>query len=135
MSNKKIIRNDIIVILTPLVIALVFSLIILLTRNAGSTLKITLEGEELARYSLSDDIQKEIYDHDGNFLLTLIVKNGEAFVKDSVCADHSCEKMGKISHSGQSIICLYSRLVISVEGDSSLVDAVAYIGTEVKNLP
>ncbi len=131
-SRKKIIRNDIIVILIPLVIALIFFIFTLTARSTGETAVISLEGKEIARYSLSEDTVVPIKNSDGETLLVFTVKDGKAEVSESVCRDHSCERMGPISRSGESIICLISQVVITIEGSENSVDAVAFISQGVK---
>lgn len=133
-SRKKIIRNDIIVILTPLVIALFLLIFTLVPRSAGEFVTVSLEGEQIARYSLDKDISVPVKNSDGETLLIFNISGKEAFVTESVCSDHSCERMGSISRAGESIICLPSQIVITVEGGSSAVDAVAFISKEAQLL-
>lgn len=131
-SRKKIIRNDIIVILIPLVIAVIFFIFTLAARSDGETAVIFLEGEQIARYSLSEDTVVPIKNSDGETLLILTIKDGKAEVSESVCHDHSCERMGPVSRSGESIICLISQVVIKIEGSKNEIDAVAFISQGVK---
>ena len=133
-SNKTVIRNDIIVIMTTLVIALVFFVFTLVfsPKTDGERAVISLDGEVIGEYSLSEDISLPIRDKNGKSLLTFNVKDGEAFVTDSLCNDHSCERMGPISRSGESIICLVSRLTVTIKGSAKEIDAVAYTFWEVK---
>ena len=131
-SKKKIIRNDIIVILAPLVIALILLIFTLIPQNTGEFVTVSLEGKEIARYRLTEDISLPIKNPDGETLLILTIKDGKAFVTESICRDHSCERMGPVSRSGDSIICLISQVVITVEGSENTVDAVAYISEGVK---
>lgn len=46
---------------------------------------------------------------------TVVVQNGSCFVKNADCRDAICQKSGKISRRGQSIVCLPHRLVVEVE--------------------
>lgn len=133
-SNKAIVRNDIIVILTFLIIALVFFVFTLIfsPKTEGEAAVISLDGEIVGEYSLSEDISLPICDENGKTLLTFNIKGGEAFVTGSVCNDHSCERMGPISRSGESIICLISRITVTIKGGASEIDAVACIPSEVK---
>ena len=136
-SNKRIIRNDIIVILVALVTALVFLCFKLIpaTNADGERALIYLENDMIGEYSLSEDISLPIYNKNGDFLLNFNIKEREVYVTDSLCNDHSCERMGPISRSGESIICLISKLVIKIEGADNQVDAVAFISyAEVKKL-
>ena len=97
-SNKTVVRNDIIVILTFLIIALVFFVFMLIfsPKTDGETAVISLDGEVIGEYSLSEDITLPICDENGKTLLTFNIEDGEAFVTGSVCNDHSCERMGPI---------------------------------------
>lgn len=136
-ANKRIIRNDIIVILTFLAIALVLFAFIKNPSNSGSVAVVELNGKEIGRYPLSNEISLPIESHDGDILLVLQIKDKEVFVSSSVCKDHSCERMGRISKKGESIICLPSRIIIKIQGDSYteqniLPDAVAFLDAEVK---
>lgn len=136
-SNRRIIRNDIIVILVALVTALVFLCFNLIPalNTDGERALIYLENEMIGEYSLSEDISLPIYNKSGDFLLNFNIKEREVYVTDSLCNDHSCERMGPISRSGESIICLISKLVIKIEGADKQVDAVAFISyAEVKKL-
>lgn len=136
-ANKRVIRNDIIVILTFLAIALVLFAFIKSPSNSGSVAVVELDGKEIGRYPLSSEISLPIKNHEGDILLVLQIKGNEAFVSNSVCKDHSCERMGMISKKGESIICLPSRIIIKIMGDSCaeqgvLPDAVAFLDAEVK---
>lgn len=136
-SNRRIIRNDIIVILVALVTALVFLCFNLIPspNTDGERALIYLENEMIGEYSLSEDISLPIYNKNDDFLLNFNIKEHEVYVTDSLCNDHSCERMGPISRSGESIICLISKLVIKIEGADKQVDAVAFISyAEVKKL-
>ena len=53
----------------------------------------------------------------------VVVKDGKAFVCDMTCPDKTCEKMGKISSSGNSVICMPNRLAVVVDAGGE-VDAV-----------
>ena len=49
---------------------------------------------------------------------TLIIQDGKAYVTESTCSDHTCEKMGKVYRQGEMIICIPHKLFITVTGDS-----------------
>ena len=46
-----------------------------------------------------------------------MIENGMAYVTDADCPDQVCIRMGKISKTGENIVCLPHKLVIQVEGD------------------
>ncbi len=125
-SGKRIMRNDIILILTFLVIALIAFIFTLIPRPSGESVSVSLGGETVGSYSLSDEVHVPIKNENGETLLILNIEGGKVTVTESVCIDHSCERMGPIGRSGESIICLVSKVVIKVDGGTSFVDAVAF---------
>ena len=48
--------------------------------------------------------------------LTVCIENGEVFVAFSECSDKICENSGKISRSGQSIICAPAGVAVNIGG-------------------
>lgn len=52
--------------------------------------------------------------------LTVHIKDGEVWVTDSDCRDGTCERTGKISRAGQSIVCLPNNVVITINGKGDL---------------
>ncbi len=51
--------------------------------------------------------------------MTLHVENGTIRVLESGCPGKDCVRQGTISLDGESIVCLPSRVIISVRSDSS----------------
>jgi len=46
----------------------------------------------------------------------VFIEGGEAYLKEADCPDGLCVGMGKISRSGQSIICLPHKVVVDIVG-------------------
>ena len=107
--NKKIIK-DILLIIILLALGLSAFLIIESGREDGAYVKVTVDGELVAEYSLSKD--GEYHLNGGTNLL--IVSGGKAFIKDADCPDGLCIHQGKISRSGERIVCLPNRVMIEV---------------------
>ncbi len=85
-------------------------------REAGSGVTVELNGEVIATYSLS---------HEGEYTLldgkcVLVISGGEAYMRYADCPDGTCVRTGRISYSGQSIICLPNRLTVRVVGKSGV---------------
>ena len=76
---------------------------------------IRLGQKEIGRYDLNTDTTKEIQTAKGINILE--IKNGMAYVTEADCPDQVCIRMGKISKTGENIVCLPHKLVIQVEGD------------------
>lgn len=62
-----------------------------------------------------------------NGKMLIEVKSGSLRVVDSDCPNHLCMKMGPISSSGQTIICVPNKVFIKIKGsDKSIIDSVTY---------
>lgn len=81
-------------------------------RDKGAVVLIKRNGETLKTALISEDLS---YDLDG--LLTVIVGNGEVRVENPVCEDGLCERMGSISRSGESIVCLPNGITVEIVGE------------------
>lgn len=83
------------------------------------------EKEKTASYPLNKDIQIELVGADGG-RNRLMIRSGQAWIEEADCPDGLCVRQGKIEKSGQSIICLPHRLVVTIEGGApAQADAVA----------
>ena len=107
-------RYDLILIGALLVISLGVLLITTLTRREGGYVEVAKSGSIVATYSLSIDGE---YSLNGGTNI-LVIKNGEAYLKDASCPDKTCVKTGKIHYVNQSIICLPNEISITVRGNS-----------------
>jgi hypothetical protein len=111
-----------------LAVGCVLALILLLTGHGGTRVQVRVDGVVIANYSLSQNRRYEIAGADGGTNL-LVIENGEAWVEEASCPDGLCQNMGKISRSGQSVICLPNKVVVEICSDaaeaSSSVDLIA----------
>ena len=113
MSFKKY-RADVIVIAALIVISLLTLLTVTLTKKDGALVVIEVDGKITAEYPL---------DRDGTHTLNggtnvLVIEGGAAYLSYSECPDHTCERIGKIRHVGETIVCLPNRLTVTVKGDT-----------------
>ena len=53
--------------------------------------------------------------------LTVVIENGKAFVEKADCPDKVCVHSGKVSQSGESIVCIPAKvsIIISTEADDN----------------
>ena len=92
-------------------------------RKTGHTVTVTVDGAPAGDYPLNRDLRQPIAGY-GGFSLTLVIADGEAHVEDSTCPDLICQHHAPISRAGQQIICLPSRVVVTVTGEEAEIDAV-----------
>ena len=93
-------------------------LMLMLNRDEGAFVRASIGGDEVFEYSLAADGEYAFLD--GKIVLK--IEGGEAFVIRSDCPDKSCILLGKISRSGESIICLPNRFSVTVIGGDGEVD-------------
>ncbi|MCD7708891.1 MAG: NusG domain II-containing protein [Clostridiales bacterium] len=120
-------KNDIIFIGILAAVCVVIFLIFMLQKSDGSGwVVVTVDGEEYGRYRLSEEQEIEITDADGNVTNWLEISDGKANMTAADCPDKLCVKQGTISRTGENIVCLPNRVVVSVErGKEDGLDAIA----------
>ncbi len=111
--NKKKLIGDLVLILALLFVGLISFFAIRLTRGVGDTVLVTINGERVAEYSLSDDGEYSI--NGGSNIL--IISEGTAYMLEASCPDKLCVNQGKISLSGERIVCLPNKIMIEILGD------------------
>lgn len=107
-------KNDILLIALVLVLALGVWAYTLFTRVPGGEAVVSIGGEETMRLPLNVDAQ--IVLGEGEHSNTLVIKNGQAAIVEASCPDHVCIDQGWVNFSGQTIVCLPNKLVVSIEG-------------------
>ena len=120
--DRKTLRRDILLILLFLLLSAGMFAWLHFRQQEGGWAVVTVNSKEVARYSLLKD---------GHYVLnngtnTLVIEDGAAWMQEALCPDHICVDMGKIRYSGQSIVCLPNRVVVSIEGVAGEADL--YIG-------
>lgn len=113
-------------IIIALIILLASVLITCLFAQGGASYAVIyVNGTEFGRYSLPSN-QKQIievstqYGHN-----TVVVEKDKVWVSETTCKDKLEVNAGYINKSGQSLVCLPNRLVVTVEG-RSLTDATSF---------
>ena len=110
-GNKKLLA-DIILIGTLLVLALSAFVITELLRSDGAFVRVSVDGEVVAEYSLSENAE---YSLNGGTNI-LVIEDGAAYIRWADCPKQICVKDGKISRTGERITCLENRVIIEVFG-------------------
>lgn len=94
--------------------------------DSGNTVTVEKDGKIIDTLSLDEDFEKQ-YEFDGE-TNTLVIKDGKATITEANCPDEICVNHKPINKSGESIICLPHKLVVTVRNDKSNqneIDAVA----------
>jgi len=114
MSNisKKKLRNDIVLVIVILSIAIIGFLIFVLNMEEGKYVKISLDNKELYVYNLNENRMQKITSQYGDNVIE--IKDGKVTVNEADCPDKICVKHSAISKTGQTIVCLPHRLVVEI---------------------
>ena len=68
---------------------------------------------EYARFSAGED--KELVIEGENGTNRLIVKDGKADVTEASCPDKICVRQNPISRTGETIVCMPNRVIVTIE--------------------
>lgn len=118
MMNKKTLRNDLILILSLLVVAVVSLIIILVTRTKNNLVaKVMVQNEVVLTIDLNKENNKDFYILDNK--IHIHVKDGGIAIVESNCPHQDCVNMGYVYESGKPIICAYNAVSIVIEGNSN----------------
>ncbi len=116
--KKLVTKKDFILLVIVLVIGLA-GILILNSQDNGKNAIIKSNGEVVKSFSLQGDKLEIALDG-----VTICRENGEVFVANSNCTDKICVHTGKISKSGEGIVCAPNRVSIEIDGKSDLPDAI-----------
>ena len=113
IKNKKKIRNDIICITALLLILAIVGGCLLLFREEGNSVKVTVDGQTFGTYSLNENQTVEVRTEKGYNIV--IIENGTVRVEEASCPDGVGSSHRPIRFSGSSIICLPNKVVVSID--------------------
>ena len=112
-------KNDIVLIAVLLVAAVLAAVCMRIWQmnNTKDTAKVvvTIDGQVYGSYPLSEDRTERIELPDGSYNI-LTISGGYADVTEASCPDQICVKHNHIRYSGESIVCLPNKVVVTVEG-------------------
>ncbi len=94
--------------------------------DSGNIVTVEKDGQIIETLKLDEDIERN-YDFDGE-TNTLVIKDGKVNVTQANCPDGICVNHKSINKSGESIICLPHKFVVTVSNDKTTdddIDAVA----------
>ena len=114
-------KRDLILILSLLIVSFIILIFVSVLSKDGSYVTVRVNGNEICRYSLSED---GVYELNGGTNV-LHIENGTAYLSDADCPDRLCVKQGKIKKTGQVITCLPNKLTVTVYGPSNEVDIIS----------
>lgn len=98
-------------------VALLVFFIISLSSEKGGYAEVSKNGKIIEKYPLNINTEVEISDEKGYNLL--IIQDGEAYIKEASCPDKLCCRQGKVSGSGETLVCLPNKTIITIRSDKN----------------
>ena len=92
-------------------------------QNGGLSVVVEIDGVEVERARLLDYSGQHVYTNNG-YTLTVDSADGWVDVTRSDCPTQDCKHSGAIKRSGQSIVCLPARIVITLAGTTADYDVI-----------
>ncbi|MBP5575082.1 MAG: NusG domain II-containing protein [Bacilli bacterium] len=118
--DKKALRNDLILIGSLLLVAVISLVILLSTRTTNNLIaKVYVQDSIVETINLSKKEEKDYTVHGINGDLTLHTRDGAICVLKSNCPHQDCVNMGYVSMSNKPIICAYNAVYIVIEGNAT----------------
>lgn len=114
VSRLKSHRNDVLLVAALLLFGGALALFLWLTRQAGGTVSVQIDGKTVMELPLNQD--RSLVLGEGEHTNTLVIQDGKARVVEASCPDRICVGQGAVQYAGESIVCLPHRLVITVRG-------------------
>lgn len=117
-------KNDIILTGIVVIVAVIFFGIFQMTKKEGASVAVTIDGKQYGTYSLAKEEVVEIESKYGTN--ELIIKDNKAKMEGASCPDQLCVHQHAIDKTGQTIVCLPNKVVVTVEnGEENEVDITA----------
>ena len=119
-------RDALLLVAAALVITIVFVIFRFFSGGAGSTVNVTVNGEDYGTYSLNEDQEIDIK-IDGKVTNVLVIRNHEADMTEADCPDQLCVHQKAISKDHETIVCLPNQVVAEVKNpkENNELDGIA----------
>ena len=118
--DKKKLRNDLILILSLLVIAVVSLVVVNVNANRTNLLAtISVQNNVVEKVDLSRNEEKDFYIKGLKGEVHVHTKAGAIAIIESNCPHQDCVKMGYVKESNHPIICAYNAVYIVIDGQSN----------------
>ena len=138
MKQLKEIKNSFSLLLNPLTTADLVLIVVLMLfaitslfivsylQTQGETVQIFLNNQMKYQYKLNKD--KNLIIENQKDFIQIVVKDKKVWVDDSSCPAKICKKMGKISKTGQTIVCVPNKIFIQIigENEEKYIDAITH---------
>lgn len=117
-KNKKIKRDIILLLACLLFSAAAYFIINFAVKKEGAQAVIKVDGVVAETLELGKNASVTVDGYRGG-KNTIVVDGKEVYMTDADCPDKLCEKTGRISRTGETIVCLPHRVVVEIQGSGA----------------
>lgn len=107
-------KADIILFVILIGIGIASTLGLHLVSKAGDKVTVTVDGKLYGEYKLGEN--RIIPVKRGNNLNIVVIKDGRVTMSEASCKNQVCVKHKAINRTGESIICLPNKVIVSIVG-------------------
>lgn len=105
------------------IIGLGISIFLAAGSHQGNKVEITKDGKLWGTYSL--DGEHKITIHDGKELNVVKISGGKVTMESANCKNQVCVHHSPVSRTGESIVCLPHKIVVSIKGEDNEYDTIS----------
>ena len=107
-------KNDLILILVSLILAVLLLVFMFFTRKQGGYATVVVNGVETTSYPLNEDVSVTLTNDEINGYNLLVIEDGYASIEDANCPDKLCVHQRKIKFNGQTLVCLPNKTTVKI---------------------
>ena len=120
MIDKRKIRNDILLIGSFLILAIIALIFVFTTRKSEHLeAKVYVQNEIVLNIDLSNNEENEYRIQGLKGEVVIATKDGGIAIISSNCPHQDCVKMGYVKETNKPIICTYNAVYIIIEGKAN----------------
>ena len=114
---------DLILMAAIVIIGLGISIFLAAGSHQGNKVEITKDGKLWGTYSL--DGEHKITIRDGKELNVVKISGGKVTMESANCKNQVCVHHSPVSRTGESIVCLPHKIVVSIKGEDNEYDTIS----------
>lgn len=116
---NKLRRNDLILILVSLIVAVFLLFVMNITKIEGGYATVVINGIETQSYPLSENIRVSLSNDETNGYNVLVIEDGYASIIEANCPDKLCVRQRKIKYNGQTLVCLPNKTTVKIVSNTN----------------
>lgn len=116
-------KADLILMAAIVILGLGISIFLAAGSHQGNKVEITKDGKLWGTYSL--DGEHKITIRDGKELNVVKISGGKVTMESANCKNQVCVHHSPVSRTGESIVCLPHKIVVSIKGEDNEFDTIS----------